>query len=120
MCTSRPSQAIKRSNISIHAEYAVCGNYRDGLILRRQCRLAGVRICMRISLEARPRQQCTVNQRRMTEPIQENRFAFAAQSRHDGQVCHVTRGEQQRALTPSERRELFLEASVLSPMSCDQ
>ena len=77
-------------------------------------------IRVREAFKARSRQQPTIDEGRVAEPIQQHGFATPGQRGHHGEVRHVTRGEQQRAFAPGEGSELLFQPRVLGSMAGHQ
>ena len=109
-------RAVERANVTVHAEHAVGGNHGNVVSRVPPSRFGSSSICVREAFEARARQQAAIDQGRVAQPSNSTVSPRPGQRRHHGEVRHVARGEQQRALAPGEGGEFFFQPGVLSPV----
>ncbi len=115
-----PRKLLERSDVTVHAEYTVCGHYRRLLGGFVEHSLCGCGVTMRVALEACSGEQRTVNDRRVAEAIEKNQLATAGERGHHAEVGHVTRRKQQCALAAHKGSKLLFQPRVLDTVAGDE
>jgi hypothetical protein len=118
--TTGTSKRIKRRYITVHTKHTVRRNDRSDLSIFRQRRPSSGSVSMRVTLEPGARQQSPVDQRRVTQPIEQHQFSAPAKSGEHSEIRHVSCGKQQRACPPGEGCELFFQTSMFGTMPSNQ